>query len=278
MQLYIRAFGQLARSAAQMREMAVIRVVSRIQNGGSKQLDLPDAHQEVLPGIRWGRPDKLFTPAYWASQLWLRGEGDSECTQVYRLGNSLREEAAACLLGGYGIPAEVGLAAFHAVQKSGLLATKYPTAAEVSRILQQPLQVGAHSVRYRFVRQKSEYLSELLAGLGLEIHHTSASWADRELRDWLLRFRGIGPKTASWITRNWRASDAVAIIDIHVYRAGLYMGLFAPTVTPSTHYFTLEARYLQFAHAIGAQPSALDALIWQHMRILSRQMRQSKVM
>lgn len=34
----------------------------------------------------------------------------------------------------------------------------------------------------------------------------------------------IGPKTASWIVRNYRKSDCVAIIDIHIHRAGLLAG------------------------------------------------------
>ena len=44
------------------------------------------------------------------------------------------------------------------------------------------------------------------------------------LRDWLLAIPGIGPKTASWIVRNRTGSSAVAIIDVHILRAGTSAG------------------------------------------------------
>jgi endonuclease III len=37
---------------------------------------------------------------------------------------------------------------------------------------------------------------------------------------------GIGPKTASWIARNWLDADDVAILDIHIMRVGQVIGLF----------------------------------------------------
>ena len=41
------------------------------------------------------------------------------------------------------------------------------------------------------------------------------------LREFLLQLHGIGYKTASWIVRNFTGSDDVAIVDIHLRRAGV---------------------------------------------------------
>ena len=63
----------------------------------------------VVPGVPWGRPDVLFTAAYWLTQYWMRE--DDFPNRCHRLGQTFQEEVVACLLGGHGIPAEVGLAA-----------------------------------------------------------------------------------------------------------------------------------------------------------------------
>ena len=62
------------------------------------------------------------------------------------------------------------------------------------------------------------------------------------------------------------SSDSVAIIDIHIYRAGLLMGLYHSSETPAKHYFKMERRFLEFANAIGVRASILDALIWRQMK------------
>src|SRR5262245_36718563 len=91
--------------------------------GGTWQsLVLPNPNETVLPGVRWGRVDALYTPAYWFGQLWLASEQPTSLG--YRLGRSLIEEVVACLLGGHGIPAEVGIAAFHRLRDAGF--TRHP--------------------------------------------------------------------------------------------------------------------------------------------------------
>ncbi len=89
---------------------------------------------------------------------------------------------------------------------------------------------------------------------------------DLEFRRWLLQLGGIGPKTASWITRNWLRSDRVAIIDIHIQRAGLLMGLYNLKQSPAKEYFDMEDRFLAFANCLGVKASILDALIWRRMK------------
>jgi len=88
-----------------------------------------------------------------------------------------------------------------------------------------------------------------------------------ELRDELLNLEGVGPKTASWIVRNLRGSDEVAILDIHVLRACSAMAVFPEEVSLPKDYEALERRFLNFATAIEVRASILDAVMWTEMRI-----------
>jgi thermostable 8-oxoguanine DNA glycosylase len=81
-----------------------------------------------------------------------------------------------------------------------------------------------------------------------------------------MEIEGIGPKTASWIVRNWLGSDDVAILDIHVIRACQAIGVFPSEVALSSEYAKLEQRFLDFSKGLGVRASILDAVIWHHMR------------
>ena len=81
-----------------------------------------------------------------------------------------------------------------------------------------------------------------------------------------MRLPGIGPKTASWIARNWLNSNEVAILDICVIRAGQLMNLFTTSERVEAHYFEMEQRFLDLAGAMRVSPSDLDALIWSETR------------
>jgi thermostable 8-oxoguanine DNA glycosylase len=128
--------------------------------------------------------------------------------------------------------------------------------------LQRPLNLGNRSVRYRFARQKARYLAQALAKLDRDDFE---GLRDQALRDALLALPGIGYKTASWITRNWLDSDAVAILDIHIVRAGLLAGFFDPSLSVERHYSRLEAQFLTFSEGLGVRASELDAVIWAEM-------------
>src|SRR5262245_32169997 len=84
--------------------------------GGAVRLSMPDG--EVVE-FEWGRYWQFGTAAYWITQYWRRF-GDRPLLAL-AIGRSLLEETAACILGGHGVPAEVGLAAFRAVRDAGLL-------------------------------------------------------------------------------------------------------------------------------------------------------------
>jgi len=232
--------------------------VAHITSLGVAESFLPDPGEQVLPGIIWGRHDQLFTPAYWAYHAWLAEV--SNLPFYFKLGDSLYEEIAACLLGGYGIRAEVATAAFARLRKRGQLNGKV-TSRQLYLSLSEPLSVQGNTVKYRFARQRSEYLAEALKAISRE----EPPEDDLAFRLWLLKFRGIGPKTASWITRNWKNSDRVAIIDVHIRRAGLLIGLYRSRDSLN-NYYKMERNFLSFAEAVGVRASILDAMIWSHMR------------
>lgn len=223
------------------------------------KVDLPEAETEVLPGVRWGAIDAFPTPAYWAYQVLARRVCGSP--PRYRLGETLTQEVAACLLGGHGIPAKVGVAAFQKLKSLGVLRGK-PTEAGLFELLAQPLEVDGRLIKYRFARQKARYLSTALACLA---DQDAPMASGKVLRDWLTQLPGIGYKTASWVARNWLDADDVAILDIHILRAGALAGFFDSKFTVERHYLQLEGQFLNFANAIGVRASELDAVIWYEM-------------
>ncbi|MGP8434970.1 8-oxoguanine DNA glycosylase [Paraburkholderia fungorum] len=234
--------------------------------GETRELKLPATDAEVLPGIRWGAFDELLTPAYWRGQAWQHlqlGNYDE-----FRLGGTLAEEVAACLLGGWGMPAELALAAYRRVRDRCLLRSDV-TADELERALAEPFLLHGRPRKYRFAKQKSRYLSGCLSRLS----NFAPPDDDIEFRNSLEKLPGIGLKTASWIVRNMRPTSEVAIVDIHILRAGRHLGLFPEDWEPQSHYRELEENFVAFARAIGVSAATLDALMWDQMRQISPTLR-----
>ena len=224
-----------------------------------QRIELPPASAEVLPGIRWGHTADFFSPAFWKyhSQV----HRDAECFQRHALGRSLVEEVSACLLGGYGMPAELGLAAFFRLRDEGLLSGRAKT-RELERALTRPFRVANTMRKYRFARQKAKYLYGAINA----VRAMSPTRDGKRMRGQLIGITGVGPKTASWIVRNHLGSDDVAILDVHITRAGVAAGVFPETADPTRNYFKLEQRFLEFCAAIDEPPSRLDAIMWDYMR------------
>ena len=223
------------------------------------KVDLPSPDSDALPGVPWGAIEAFPSPAYWTYQVIARRVSGAQLR--HRLGSTLTEEITACLLGGHGIPANVGIAAFHMLRSHGVLDGK-PTESHLFDLLSEPLDIDGRPVRYRFARQKARYLSVVLSRLALERPPVNSG---RALRDWLIQLPGIGFKTASWVARNWLDADDVAILDIHILRAGAFARFFDETLTVERNYLELEEQFLRFSRAIGVRPSELDAVMWHEM-------------
>lgn len=209
----------------------------------------------------WGWYDELFSPAFWKERAIVHA--DEAAFQATRFGDTLQEETAFCLLGGYGVPAEIGVEVFNRLRRRGLIDGAV-TESDLYYELLQPIIVGGRARHYRFARQKARYLASTLRALDVATVPTGA----RELREFLTRLPGIGPKTASWITRNYLLSDAVAVIDIHILRICKYIGVFPAGAEPNRDYLDLERRFLTFAKLIDVPPSFLDNLMWYYARRL----------
>ena len=236
------------------------RVTAFVQ-GSLQTLDLPSPRARVAGRrLLWGDASTPLTPAYWAAQTWM---WSIEEPQHYRLGRTLEEELLACMLGGHGIPAEVGLAAYRRLRKVMHDRPEVMLDREaVGDMLSAPLDVNGRSVRYRFASQKAGYVAAAFGSLpGIDRRAD-----DRMLRDALTSLKGVGPKTASWVIRNLRSSDAVAILDVHILRAGRILGIFDDEDRVERHYSRMEDAYLAFAGAISAPASILDSVIWMTMR------------
>lgn len=222
---------------------------------------LPCADKEILPGVKWGRCEELFTPAYWKIQYHFHE--NEFCKDYYCVGNSLLEEVCACILGGYGMPAEMGFAAFDRLKNHGLLVPGIDLKT-IETALSIPFCLDDKLVRYRFPRQKAKFLFAFLDRPDLE---SIPEHNDLELRKWLSTVTGIGLKTASWIVRNWLCSDRVAILDIHIHRAGLIAGFFSEDDTIERDYLKMEKQYLAFSEALEVSPANLDSLIWLQLKM-----------
>lgn len=226
---------------------------------GALRVELPSPEAEVMPGVRWGTVDAFPTPAYWVFQVvYKRVSGGPP---QYKLGRTLAEEVGACLLGGHGIPAAVGLATFDYLRSLGAFDGNTPSDSQLLDWLTRPVLVKGKQVRYRFAKQKSKYLAAALSAL----QTAPAAQSGRALRDWLRELPGIGYKTASWVARNWLNADDVAILDVHILRFGQAIGLFPPTLTVERNYLELENLFLEFCCCVDVRPSELDAVIWHEM-------------
>lgn len=242
-----------------------------VWNGSSMvSIDLPDKAMEVIPGVRWGSVDAFPSPAYWKYQVLARRIQNEQIQ--FKLGRTLAEEVGACLLGGHGIPASVGLVAYAHLKTHGVFSGTVVEESQLFVLLSEPIRHGEKTIRYRFAKQKSCYLAAALAKLASELAPTGSG---QLLRNWLLDVPGIGYKTASWIARNWLGADDVAILDIHILRAGQLGRFFKDGLTVDRHYLQLEDQFLAFSHGLGVAASELDAVIWHEMMLSPRTVHQT---
>ncbi len=212
----------------------------------------------------WGDAASFGTAAYWIAQ-YLLAFGTTRPRHL-ALGSSLAEETIACLLGGYGIPAEMALAAFLALRREGLL-TSPGSIEAIEEVLRAPLSYGAEHRRYRFANQRA---ARVAAALKFFSRQPPLPQEPLRLRDALLQLPGVGYKTASWIVRNHTGTDEVAIVDIHLQRAGLAAGFFDSGWRLPKDYLLFERAFLLFAKAGSVPAAGLDMLIWDQMRRVHR--------
>lgn len=223
---------------------------------------MPD--DEVMPGVRFGLSGWAGSPAFWSKMAEFEEEDDPE-DYISPKGTPLADDLAFCLLGGYGVKMELNRAAWEHLYDAGVFeADPVPSRSEIEALLSTPLQVNGRPHKYRYPKQRADRLHIALNAIRERPPCTDDALLFRKQ---LMELPGIGPKTASWIVRNWLGSDQVAILDIHVLRAGVLMGLFPKDYRLPKDYAALERKFLDFAKAIKVRASLLDAIMWREMRI-----------
>lgn len=239
-----------------------------LKNGNTSiQRTIPN-HEEILySSIKWGKIESIFTPAFWFSQVLMHKTKQDEF--IYKIGNNLEEEIVVCLLGGFGIKEELCLASFQALKKHNVIEDIEKISIEkIKYILLNEVKINNRTIKYRYYNKKSEYIYNALIKLKKD-NYDIKSFSDIELRNYLTTFQGIGLKTASWIVRNYLNSDNVAILDIHIHRAGILTGFFDINDSIEKNYLHMEKKFLMFAKALNVKASELDVLIWSKIRILN---------
>ena len=222
------------------------------------QRSLPEPMTEVIPGVKWGLATSVFSTAHWVVQSWMSLTTGGE-RSPYHSSGTLADELAFCLLGGHGISAEMAGLAFDACKANGLIARREKKTENWTEVLSQPLRKHDRAVRYRFPIQKARYLANAMRYIDESVFETSDG---RTLRDALMRLAGVGPKTAGWVARNMLDTDDVAILDIHVVRAGRLCGLFSPCQRVTANYGEMEDQFIAYCRAIKIRPAILDCLVW----------------
>ena len=238
------------------------RLISLMIRDRLTQREMPDADAELLPGVHWGDPWTLFTPAYWLAQAWMTQSDDHKANK-YQARDSVVDELGFCMLGGFGITAELATNAFERCKHAGFF-IRLETRVEVwTEALSAPLTINDRPVKYRYPNQKARFLASAMAYVQQNQLKLDSG---KILRDQLLEIQGVGYKTASWVTRNVLDSDDVAILDIHLIRAGRLCGLFSARDDVQRDYLSMEERFLLFSRGLRLRPAILDCLIWDEMR------------
>ncbi|MDA4848612.1 hypothetical protein [Hoeflea poritis] len=216
---------------------------------------------EVMPGLRFGREDELLTPAYWTMRCETADPTDIDFVNRH---GTLEEEIGFCLLGGFGVTLEVATAFFERLRRNGAFerGAMLPE-VDLFAMLDEPAVVGGLPRRYRFPTQRARRLNRAMA----DLTKMKFDQADPvRFRDQIQSLEGVGPKTASWIARNWLDTDLIAILDIHVLRAGWLLELFDKNCRLPRDYLNLENRFLCFAKNLHVRASVLDSVMWYDMR------------
>ncbi len=237
-----------------------MQIKTHYEDGKYFECNIPDEDIEVMPGVPWGNVSQPFTPAFW--RLACIANGAISDTARYHLGTSLKEEVIACLLGGHGVKGELGLAAFDYLCKKNIV-NEYYSVEDIELMLREPLDIDGRFIKYRYPRQKAKYIFVALQYLN---SNTPPLEGGKKLRDWLTAIPGIGYKTASWIARNWLDATDIAILDIHIHRAGVIAGIFLPNDNVAKDYLRMENNFVQLANGIGIPANVLDNQIWNELR------------
>lgn len=190
---------------------------------------------------------------------------------------ALRGELLFCLLGGHGVPYELGRSATDHLAGLNVFDPERDD-AELAALLRrelataqfEPRRTDGHLRRYRYPHRKGQQIvacRRWLQDVGPLADALRALPCERERRRLLCDCPGIGPKSASWLLRNCGLAEELAILDVHVMRVMTAAGRLGVASLPRD-YERVETAFLDWCQELGAPAAAFDLLVWELARAL----------
>ncbi|MEQ4487952.1 MAG: hypothetical protein AAC990_05945 [Dehalococcoides mccartyi] len=133
--------------------------------------------------------------------------------------------------------------------------------------------------RYPFPKLRANHIRRTIESLYMPGHTINQILATaKDAKDARLRIMsaavGIGPKQASLFLRNIRYTNDLAILDTHVLKYMILIGLLEPDFRGLSNLFSYEVvenLLLEYSLRRGVLLSKLDTAIWVVMRVYSRE-------
>jgi N-glycosylase/DNA lyase len=191
--------------------------------------------------------------------------------------HELRRELLFCLLGGHGVPYELGRSATDVVARLDVFEPTRDDDDLAELLFNQldapqfePRRVDGALRRYRYPARKAALIvgcRNWLTGiqqLGCSLRELSC---ERERRRALCECPGLGLKSASWLLRNCGLAEDLAILDVHVLRVMTAAGRLGVAKLPRD-YERVEAAFVEWCNEIGAPAAGFDLMLWELSRAL----------
>lgn len=123
----------------------------------------------------------------------------------------------------------------------------------------------AHYIRFH--RSKAVWIREMKKRYD-EIHAvTVGALSAAEKREWFVKHvKGLSYKEATHFLRNIGRNDGLTILDRHILRNLKRYGVIRniPAALPKKQYYSIEKKFVTFAHRIGISVDELDLLFWSN--------------
>jgi len=130
-------------------------------------------------------------------------------------------------------------------------------------------QIRPHLRKVRFLNTKAKWIVSARAfvanGGATVLRSRLRSTPPMAVRDWLAaRLDGVGFKEASHLLRNLGFGADLAILDRHILRSLVRLGVIPklPASLSRARYLEIEAKMRAFAKSLGASAAEADAFLW----------------
>ena len=129
--------------------------------------------------------------------------------------------------------------------------------------------IRPHLRKVRFLNTKAKWIvaaREFVTNGGArELRVRLGTMDPKEVREWLVaQLDGVGLKEASHLLRNLGYGDDLAILDRHILRSLVELGVISklPTSLSRPRYLEIEEKMRAFAKSLGMTVAEADAFLW----------------